>query len=338
MEAIGVETVLFPELACPLPWRGKHLTRIIRDRKAKGVVAFNQLDRAFSLRAAAAAGVPSFIHLGNQHSFRGSWLWRNFKENYYGHTLRNFAKLIVCVSPVVRKELLERFHMPPERTQLLLNGIDVKKHQPIEPAQRLALRRELGIQDDEVMLINVGRIDRQKGHDILADALAPINLAERKAKVVVIGGASETPRASTTEDFFSNLKSQVARHNLGDRLIFAGWRNDVPALLQAADAYVHSARWEGFPLAPLEAMAASKACVWTDCSGHPEGFVEGTHGWVAKKENPASLGKAIENMLATTPEQRLQMGLACRELAHARYDIEKVGARFVELVETHSLN
>src|SRR4051794_17831522 len=76
MQAIGVETVLFPGLALPLPWRSKQLANIIRERNAKGVVAFNQLDRAIALRAAARVGVPSFIHLGNAHKFRGSWLWR----------------------------------------------------------------------------------------------------------------------------------------------------------------------------------------------------------------------------------------------------------------------
>jgi glycosyltransferase involved in cell wall biosynthesis len=187
-------------------------------------------------------------------------------------------------------------------------------------------------------LINVGRLDRQKAQDILAQALAMTDLAARKAKMVLIGGASESARAAKTEDFATDLRNYVQQKGLADRLIFAGWRNDVPALLQAADAYIHSARWEGFPLAPLEAMAASKPCVWTDCSGHPEGFVEGTHGWVAAKEDPQSLRQAIERMLDLSPEQRTRMGLACRELAESRYDIQKVGARFVEMVEAHSLN
>jgi hypothetical protein len=137
MEALGVETVLFPGLALPWPWRSKELAEVIRRREARGVVAFNQLDRAIALRAAARVGVPGFISAQNMHRFRGPWPWNVIKESYYGRTLRQCARLIMCVSPVVQQEVLERFQVSRDRTVVLLNGIDVSRHKRIDPTQRV---------------------------------------------------------------------------------------------------------------------------------------------------------------------------------------------------------
>jgi len=119
---------------------------------------------------------------------------------------------------------------------------------------------------------------------------------------------------------------------VGERIVFAGWRSDVGRLLQAADGYVHAARWEGFSFAMLEAFAAALPVVITDCSGYPDGFVETRHGWVVPKETAQALVVAIGRLVELTPEARSAMGLAARELVEAHYDIRTLGARFAEFV------
>jgi len=338
MQSLGVETVLFPGLRLPLPWLSSRLAKIIRDRNTAGVVAFNQLDRAIALRSARRAGVPGFVSAQNSHIFHGPWPLSALKECYYAKTLRDCAALVICTSPVVQQEVVSRFGLPADRTPILPNGIDVSSYKPIPQDERQSLRRELGVQDHELLLLNVGRIDPQKGQDVLIEAVKSLDLAKHNAKLVLVGGASETVRGGQKDDFQARIAGLIKQHGLSDRVILAGWRDDVPGLLQAADAYVHAARWEGFPLAALEAMAAARPCIWTDCAGHPEGFVQGEHGWVVPKENAAELQAAIDRMLRLSAAQRSQMGAACRQLAESRYDIQKVGARFAEMVEAHSLN
>lgn len=337
MVAAGVNTILFPDLALPLPWKNGGFAKLLVSMQFKGIIAFNQLDRAFSMRAAARAGIPGFISCQNTHNFHGNWLIKRLKQSIYSTSLKKYAKLIFCVSTVVQKEIVEDLGIPSAKTVVLNNGIDVSIHKPISDGKRESLRAALGIGPDEDMMINVGRIDKQKGHDILAMALSKLDFTDKKTKFVIVGGASETARSNTTENFFTSLKQFVAQHRLDDRLIFAGWRNDVPELLQAADAYVHSARWEGFPLACLEAMAASLPTIWTDCSGQPEGFVDGTHGWVAQANNADSLCVAISNMMNTHRKQRSIMGSACRQLVEKNFDIQNIGSRFVEIIEKASM-
>jgi glycosyltransferase involved in cell wall biosynthesis len=81
---------------------------------------------------------------------------------------------------------------------------------------------------------------------------------------------------------------------------FAGWRDDVPAILHAADAYVHSSLWEGppLPLAMLEAMASRLPFIGTDCSGYPAGFQNGRHGFIVPTGRAGELARAMEAVAA----------------------------------------
>lgn len=337
MQSLGVETVLFAGLRLPLPWLSSKLARIIRERHSVGVIGFNQLDRAIALRSAKRAGVPGFVSAQNSHMFRGPWPLSALKSCYYAKALRDCARLVICTSPIVQQEVVSRFGLPTDRAPVLPNGIDVSRYATISVAQRESLRQELGVTTGEVLLLNVGRIDPQKGQDVLVEACKTLDLARYNAKVVLVGGASESVRDGRENDYLGKVERLIRQYGLSERVLLAGWRSDVPALLSAADGYVHSALWEGFPLSALEAMAAAKPCVWTDCSGHPPGFIEGVHGWLVPKDNAVALGGAMARMLELTAEERQRMGSACRELALERYDIDKVGARFVDMVESHSL-
>jgi len=132
--------------------------------------------------------------------------------------------------------------------------------------------------------------------------------------------------------FAADLRRRVRATGVAERIFFAGWRSDVARLLQAADGYVHAARWEGFSFAMLEAFAAALPVVITDCSGYPDGFVETRHGWVVPKEDSHALATAIGRLVDLTSEARARMGLATRELVEAHYDIRTLGARFAEFV------
>ena len=116
-------------------------------------------------------------------------------------------------------------------------------------------------------------------------------------------------------------------------LILAGWRNDVPQLLAAADFYVHPSRWEGLPLALLEAMAAARPTICTDGFKLPTGYLPGVHGLVARADDSQSLAAALEKVCALSSEERATMGQAARALVQAQFNIAESGRRFATVVE-----
>lgn len=311
------------------------LRRLVARESAGCLIAFQQADRKYAMLAARRANVPCVIHAGNQHTFWGPGPVPALKAWLYGHLLRRWADLIVCTSGTVESEVVGRFGVPPERTRVQHNGIDVRGFPRPDPAAGERVRGEIGVAPDDVMLVNVGRLDVQKGQDLLLRAFAPIAASRPGVKLVLVGSVSGSPNRGRMEDFARELREFADSHDVEPRVIFTGWRDDVPELLGAADLYVHASRWEGpaLCLAVLEAMAAALPVVSTDCSGHPAGFENGEHGFIVPAGAVEPLREAVDRLLASTEAERRAMGERARALALERYDIRAVGARFVDCVE-----
>jgi glycosyltransferase involved in cell wall biosynthesis len=308
------------------------LAEIAGAEAAGAMVAFQFRDQMAALLAAGRSAVPCVISAQNRHEFVGSWPARRVKSLIFARALRRHAALAIATSDAVRRELVD-FGVEPRRIHLLPNAIDVAGFPRVtDPGALAAVRRNLGVAERAVMLVNVGRIDVQKGQDDLLRAFADADPAGRDLHLVLVGEPTTT-QARRMARYHRRLVAFVKERGLEERVTWAGWRDDVPALLGAADAYVHAARWEGWPLAVMEALAAGRPTIFTDCSGHPPDFENGREGYVVPTGDPAALADAIGAFLALSPEQRGRVGADGRRYAEEHYDIGVVGPRFVELVE-----
>ncbi|MFW6062467.1 MAG: glycosyltransferase family 4 protein, partial [Planctomycetota bacterium] len=169
--------------------------------------------------------------------------------------------------------------------------------------------------------------------DVLLRAFAEAAGDRPDVRLVLIGDVPECAAQREMQRYADDLRQFPVDAGLADRVRFAGWREDVPAVLAAADGYVHAARWEGWPLTVMEAMAAGVPVVFTDCAGRPPGFAEGQDGWIVPTEDVHALADRIGRMVQMSPAQRRQMGQAGRAFCRSHYDIRAVGQRFVAIVE-----
>lgn len=329
MRELGIDLQLERGLAFPVGVV-KKVARHAREWGSHAVIGVNQRDRAVALQAAHQLGVPGVLLGQNQHHFWGPL--RALKRLYYGAVVRRHCTLAVCTSAPVQEEMIRDFGMPPSRTFLLPNGVDVVNFPQVEESAARAARAELGVSEHDLLLLNVGRIDYQKGQDLLLQGLLAARL-ERPVKLVIVGGVTGGAAEARNRKLQRELEEMVARHGLEAVVRFAGWRDDVPVLLKAADIYVHPARYEGWPLVLVEAMAAEKPVIASDCSGTPKGFIEGCHGYMVRAGEVESLTNALRQMVGWTLEERMRAGRACRELALGHYDIEVLGAQFLQRLE-----
>jgi len=328
---IGAECIHDPRFENALdPRLVRNIASIASERGATCVIGVNQRDRVPALRAANRAGVAGVLMVQNQHRFGGNRLIAEAKRRVYGSYISRMADLAVCTSEVVRSEILS-LGVAPDRAVVLPNGISIDK--PVElGATRADIRAGLGGDHDRLLLINVGRLDRQKGQDILLEALGMAPDLHDRVRLAMVGPDGAGPSA---KEHMAVLDQLVDRHNLGDVVMKAGWRTDIPEILAASDGYVHSARWEGpaMPLSVLEAMAAGVPTVFTDCSGTPDGFVMGRHGWIASAGDPRSLIDSIRSLVDCPSTQLKEVAEAGRQFVTNGYRVEDLGRRFVSLVE-----
>jgi len=332
LQALGVDVRQIDRVVAPTWPVWRQLTAIAQDVRPAAVIGVGQRDRAIAMALSRRLGVPGIVTAQNQHVFWGSPPVRFAKRAIYGYALRHWASLVVCASEPVQQEIHD-FGVPESRTVVLPNGVPLRSPVVLSDTDRAAIRSSLGATSDDVLLLNVGRLDIQKGQDILIEAFAR-SLSQRPwLRLVLVGDVSGGPNRDLMVAFADGVKRSAREKGLDGQVKFAGWRSDVPHLLSAADAYVHAARWEGFSFAVLEAMAASLPVVITDCSGRPQGFRDGEQGWVVPKGKADPLATAIAQMADLSPSRRREMGRAARKLVEAHYDVERIGASFARLVQ-----
>jgi len=153
--------------------------------------------------------------------------------------------------------------------------------------------------DRPLRLLAVGRLEEQKGHDLLIEAFASVARDNTALRLLISGEGS---RRGSLADLASDL-------GVADKVQFLGWRSDVEVLLAAADILVHPARWEGFGLVILEAMAAALPVVATRVGAIPEVVIDGETGLLVDQEDARGLAVAIRSLLHDN-ERRVRLGRA----------------------------
>ncbi len=222
----------------------------------------------------------------------------------------------VAISPAVRDCLLEA-NVAADSIELIWDAVDPHDFEP--SAMREATRTELGLSENEFVLISMAALVRRKGIDVLIDAAAL--LVKRGIPVrVLIGGEGEERVA---------LEAQAKRLGVESQVSFLGWRSDKANLLAASDVFVLPSRAEGVGVAALEAMAAEKAVVASRVGGLSQAVVDGETGSLVEAGDPAALAEALE-ALAGDSTTRDSLGKRGRERVLKLFSIESQASQYIE--------
>jgi glycosyltransferase involved in cell wall biosynthesis len=199
------------------------------------------------------------------------------------------------------------------------NGRNPSLFRP-DPGARAGVRAALGVPAERVVVIAVSRLVRHKGYPELAAAMRDVPDAE----LWVVGGRLESDRGA---DMIQVLRAA----GLGKRLRLLGYRDDVPALLAAADIFVLPSHFEGLPMSVIEAMLTGLPVVATNIRGPREQVVDGVTGLVVPAGAVAPLAAAL-GRLAADAGLRGKMGAAARARAQELYDEARVVAQTMEVL------
>jgi len=224
------------------------------------------------------------------------------------------ASCVVGVSAAILRDLIED-GVPPERTRVIYNGVDLAH---LERGDARGLRESLRITPQEVVLTAVGSLIPRKGFDVLLEATARLVRRGLPVRLLVVGEGPD----------LTLLREQARSLGLEGRAHFLRERTDVGAIYRdATDIAVAAARSEAFGLSSIEAGAFGVPVVATAVDGVPEVVEDGVTGRLVPPDDPAALAGAIE-ALARDPVERRRLGDAGRTRVLERFSAARQAAAF----------
>lgn len=307
---IPVESVPIDNLYGPAALgTGARVSRLLRQREVDIVHCHDRYSNVFGGFWGHLAGRPRMIASRR-------W-WDSDGHAFYRHGNRlayRCADRVLANSAAVGRLLVETDGVRPEKLVVIPNFVDESAFDPIEPGQAEALRQELGLPADALVVGVVANLRPVKDHQTLLRAIALLEPAWRdRTHVVLIGEGSER----------QPLQALARELGLGDRVHLPGSRSSTPNLHHLFDVSVLCSLHEGFPNSLVEAMAAGRPIVATNVGGIPDAVTPGENGLLVPAQSPDALAAGIGVLLAN-PDRRRAMGEAGLRRARRDFRAETV--------------
>jgi glycosyltransferase involved in cell wall biosynthesis len=220
------------------------------------------------------------------------------------------ASKVIAITEALARFQVEHVGLPADKLEVIHYGLD-------ELPAAWGSNPVDDVQPDARVLLAVCRLEPQKGLDIALRALPEIRAHHPRAELVVLGEGTQRPEL---ERLATSLQVPV---------YLLGRVPDVAAWLRRADLLVHPARWEGFGLALLEAMLASKPVVATNVSSIPEIVTDGETGLLVPPDDAPALADAVIRTL----DEPGGYGEQGRARAESEFSVARMADRTLALYE-----
>ncbi|KYO66927.1 glycosyltransferase family 4 protein [Thermovenabulum gondwanense] len=208
-------------------------------------------------------------------------------------------------------EIAQKLHIKNKENVFKVHGVGVEldKYYKDETV-RFETRKKLGLNKDDICILTVAELIKNKNHKQLIDAMKIIN---KNNVFVFFAGNGEYEKV---------LKKYASENNLDYKIKFLGYRKDIPELLSASDIFCLMSYREGLPRCIMEAMAAGKPVVATNVRGNRDLVKNGINGFLVPVNDVNSTAEAI-NKLISDENLRKKMGVEGRKIIQD-YSIENV--------------
>lgn len=274
IENLGGKVILIPPYQKVFKYH-KELKKVLKKGKYKIIHSHINALSVFPLWASKSAKVP--VRIAHSHSTSNKKEW---KKTLLKNVLRPFSKLFAtdyfCCSELAGRWLFGNKTYDQGKVYPLNNAIDVDKFKYNEKVRK-AKRKELNIEDKDLVIGHIGRFVKQKNHEFLIDIFNEIH-KKNKNTILLLAGDGPLKEA---------IQNKVKELNLDKNVKFLGQRNDVNELYQAMDLFLFPSLYEGLGMVLIEAQCAGNLCF-------------------ASTEVP-SVAKLTDNLnfisLSTTPEK-----------------------------------
>lgn len=222
----------------------KAIQKFFQQHSGYKVIHMNASSKNFILlRYAKRYGIPVRIAHSHNIDFQTNNIIKKCAGNIFKIILNKYATDYFACSKLAGKWLFGKKYVEQGKVIVIHNAVDFEKFQ-FNKEIREIVRNELRISNDALLIGNVGRFTLQKNHIFLLDIFNEIQ--KKKDAVLILIGIGELE---------AEIREKVQILNLTDKVIFAGFRNDVYKVLQAMDVFLLPSLYEGLPIVGVEAQA-----------------------------------------------------------------------------------
>lgn len=226
----------------------------------------------------------------------------------------------IAVSELSRSMLISNYRVSPEKIVAIRNGMDVERFD--EDVDAVAVRAELGLAPDDRVAILIGRFEARKGHNCAMRA-AKLASARVPGLKMVFAGDGELE---------NDLRAEAEKLGVSDRVLFVGFRRDIPRLMAASDVLLLPSDDECLPLVILEAMSSRLPVIATDVGGISEAVDDGRTGILVSPRDTEGLADAMVEVLGDQERARA-MGLEGRRKVEAEFSLVACSAAVLDVYE-----
>ena len=317
---VRVETVSMRREISPLAdWRSyRGVKRALRTVSPQIVHTHGSKGGFFGRLAARAVGVGSVVH--TPHVFAFQWN-AGLKGRFYRALERYAARRcdrIIALSESQKRLTVEAGLLPPERVEVIANGVDPAAYPSAHPAGEI--RSRLGLGAEGPIVVMVARLMPQKGcrNFIRAAALVLAELPEIRFCLIGDGPMEE------------ELRAEVGRLGIEGNFQLAGHVERASDTYTAFDLFVLSSLWEGMPYAELEAMASRLAVIATRIPGTVDLVTEGETGHLVTPDSTEEIASRIVELMRDDALRR-RMGEAGRRRVEEEFTLGRFTRAHEEL-------
>lgn len=312
--------VLRVRLRRPGDWQGAlRLCHWMRARRPSVVHSHLFHASLFASPLARLCGVPAIVetpHVSERWRQAG-WKSSYTVDRWAGRTVDYY----IAVSAANARYLAEEKKLPARKIVVIHNGCDLERFDPARVAPEDT--DPWGIGPTDRLLVVAARLEPQKGHAVLMEAVARVAPHFPRLKVACLGEGR----------LKMALRAMAKRLGLAGVIRFPGYQPVVERWLARAEAAVLPSHYEGLPLAVIEALAMARPVVATAVDGTPEVVRDGLHGRIVPPGDAAALAAAIAEVLRD-PERARGWGAAGRTWVQERFShrqqLEKTQALYLQ--------
>jgi glycosyltransferase involved in cell wall biosynthesis len=302
-----------------LPCNIREIRHIIRSQD----ITIAHIDGSMNIVPALAAwraGVPIVWHY-NDHP-------PGLAKGLLERLMARLAGRVIVQSEGLRQSRTAGNSRLHDKTYVLHSAVDTDNLVPeaYDATDRARIRVELGVPADCVLIGAVGNVNRCKGYAYLLHAAAKVKERLDGVRFLIVGRKLETDLP-----YWEELQQLTAELGLRGNVVFAGFREDIPAVLAALDVFVMPSVLESCPVALLEAMAMKKPVVATDVGAVREVVDHGRTGFVAPPGDGEALAEAVLTLLATPAERVRNMAEQARKTVEQRFSVGTIAQQQLQV-------